>query len=90
VCTLPWHIDIFNNKLLIVSWFLGLIGLFSALYIPFLNNLLGTVPLPFSSWLLIISLAVINTALIELVKYYFIKKDKLKTIINKTSSNVVH
>ncbi len=73
-----WHIDIFNNKLLIVSWFLGLIGLFSALYVPFLNNLLGTIPLPFSSWPLIISLAVINTALIESVKYYFIKKDKLK------------
>jgi Ca2+-transporting ATPase len=73
-----WHTDIFNNKLLIISWFLGLIGLFSALYVPFLNHLLGTIPLPFSSWPLIIGLAIINTVLIELVKYYFIKKDKLK------------
>lgn len=71
-----WHINPFDNKLLVGAWFLSLIGLLSAIYLPVLNTLLGTVPLPLLSWLVIIGLAAINLALIETVKYYFIVRKK--------------
>jgi len=75
-----WQIDIFNNKLLIVAWFVGLAGLLSAIYIPALNQLLGTVPLPASSWLVIVGLAIANVGLIEAAKYYFIVNHKTEDI----------
>jgi len=75
-----WQIDIFNNKLLIVAWFVGLAGLLSAIYIPALNQLLGTVPLPASSWLVIVGLAIANVGLIEAAKYYFIANHKTEDI----------
>jgi len=67
-----WHTNLFDNKLLIAAWFVGMIGLLSAIYIPILNRFLGTIPLPFSSWYIIVGLAIINVALIEVVKHYFI------------------
>ncbi len=67
-----WQIDIFNNKLLIAAWFVGLAGLLAAIYVPVLSGLLGTVPLPASSWLVIVGLALVNVGLIEAAKYYFI------------------
>lgn len=75
-----WHTDIFNNKLLIVSWFVGLAGLFSAIYVPVLSQLLGTVPLPASSWFVIAGLAVANVVLIEAAKYYFIANHKTENV----------
>lgn len=71
-----WNSNLFNNKLLIGAWFLGIIGVLAAIYIPSLNKLLGTIPLSFSDWRVIGGLAIINVALIEFVKYYFIQKDK--------------
>jgi Ca2+-transporting ATPase len=75
-----WHTNIFNNKLLIVAWFAGLAGLLSAVYFPALNKLLGTVPLPGFSWLIIIGLAILNVVLIEAAKYYFIAGHKTEKI----------
>jgi Ca2+-transporting ATPase len=75
-----WHTNIFNNKLLIVAWFAGLAGLLSAVYLPVLNKLLGTVPLPGSSWLIIVGLAILNVVLIEAAKYYFIAGHKTEKI----------
>jgi Ca2+-transporting ATPase len=69
-----WQINIFDNKLLNISWFVGLTGLIVALYVPALNNLLGTIPLSFYSWLVLIGLAVLNLIFIEITKYYFIVK----------------
>ncbi len=71
-----WHINIFNNKPLIGACFVGLAGLLAAIYIPVLNQLLGTVPLPASSWRVIVGLALANVALIEAAKYYFIANHK--------------
>ena len=75
-----WHINIFDNKLLVLAWFLGLIALLLALYLPILNQLLGTIPLPLSVWPLIISLGITNIVLIELVKYYFITKKQANSV----------
>jgi P-type Ca2+ transporter type 2C len=71
-----WKIKLFDNKLLVWSWVIGIIGLLSAIYIPGLNNLLGTTPLGLNAWAIIIVLAIINVALIEGVKYYFIARHK--------------
>ncbi|MDD4931145.1 MAG: HAD-IC family P-type ATPase [Candidatus Colwellbacteria bacterium] len=68
-----WEINILSNKLLVFSSVFGLVALLSAVYVPFLNMILGTVPIAWSFWYLISGLAVINVFLIEVAKYYFIK-----------------
>jgi Ca2+-transporting ATPase len=75
-----WHIDTFNNKLLVFSWIFGLSALLLAIYLPVLNKLLGTVPLSFTTWLLVVGLGVINVTLIEAVKYYFIARKETDKI----------
>jgi len=67
-----WHINIFDNKFLLGAWFLGLVSLLLAIYLPVFNSLLGTVPLSSSAWAIIIGLGLVNIVLIELIKYYFI------------------
>jgi len=69
-------IKLFDNKLLVWSWIIGIIGLLSAIYIPSLNNILGTIPLGLNAWAIVIVLAIINIVLIEGVKYYFIARHK--------------
>ncbi|HDZ54666.1 MAG TPA: HAD family hydrolase [Candidatus Nealsonbacteria bacterium] len=72
-----WSINIFSNKFLIFSWFIGVIALLAALYLEPLQKLLGTEPLlnPFD-WVLLLSLGLLNLLLIEGAKYYFIRKKK--------------
>jgi Ca2+-transporting ATPase len=71
-----WEINPFSNKFLILAWIVGIIALLAALYVPFLQNLLRTVPLGMSDWLIIIALGIIEIILIEATKYHFIKKIK--------------
>ena len=73
-----WHINLFDNKLLIMAWVFGIAALLAALYLPVLNALLGTQPLPLSAWGIILVLGLINIILIETAKWYFINKDNLK------------
>jgi Ca2+-transporting ATPase len=67
-----WHINLFSNKVLIIAWMIGFAALFISLYIPFFNNLLGTIPLHFHDWWIVVGLGVIELILIEIVKHYFI------------------
>ena len=69
-----WHINPFNNKLLSGSTVLSAILLVGAVYAPPLQHILRTVPLAAGDWLPLIGLGVINVALIELVKAFFIRK----------------
>ncbi len=69
-----WQINIFDNRVLIFAWGFGLTVLLAAIYLPVLNQLLGTVPLSFSAWLIIIGLGIIEIILIEAAKWYFISK----------------
>jgi Ca2+-transporting ATPase len=66
------HINIFSNKFLIGAWLFGLFALLIAIYIPFFNHLLGTVPLSFPDWWILLGTGMIELLLIELVKYHFI------------------
>jgi len=67
-----WHINLFSNKFLIIAWIVGFTALFVALYTPFFNNLLGTIPLHFNDWWIVIGLGLMELTLIETVKHYFI------------------
>lgn len=69
-----WQINIFDNKILLSAWLFGLVSLIAGIYIPIFNKLLGTVPLPFSVWPMIVALGIFNVMLIEAVKYYFIAR----------------
>jgi len=67
-----WQINIFSNKFLVLSWMAGVAALVGAIYLPFLQNFLKTVPLGFNMWLLLGGFGLLKLALIEGVKYYFI------------------
>ena len=71
-----WQINPFSNKFLILSWIFGVLMLLAALYTPFLQVFLKTVPLNFFDWQLILGLGIMNIILIEAVKWYFINKQR--------------
>ena len=68
-----WNINIFSNKLLIFSILFGFAALAAAIYVPWFNGILETVPIGLSLWAVIIGLAFVNIILIEVAKFYFIK-----------------
>jgi len=67
-----WQINLFSNKLLILSWIIGFIAILSAIYVPVFQKLLDTVPLSLFDWIVLISLGLIEIISIETVKHYFI------------------
>ena len=69
-----WHINIFSNKFLLVSFVLGIIALLIAIYIPWFNKLLGTVPLNFSTWAIILGTGIFSLILIEIIKAYYLSQ----------------
>ncbi|HPT08449.1 MAG TPA: HAD-IC family P-type ATPase [bacterium] len=71
-----WHINLFNNKLLLGACLFSVLGLLTAIYLPVFNKLLGTVALPLSAWYIIGAVAIVNIFLIELAKYSFITRHK--------------
>ncbi|PJE57759.1 MAG: ATPase [Candidatus Portnoybacteria bacterium CG10_big_fil_rev_8_21_14_0_10_38_18] len=69
-----WHINIFSNPFLILSWFFAVIMLVLAIYVPFLQTLLKTVRLNFHDWIFVFGIGFINLFLIELTKIFFRKE----------------
>jgi len=69
-----WQIDVFSNGLLVFGFIFGVAALVTAIYLPALNTILGTVPIDISFWPLILGFSVINVIFIEIAKYYFIRK----------------
>ncbi|MBI2551813.1 HAD-IC family P-type ATPase [Candidatus Uhrbacteria bacterium] len=69
-----WHVNPFNNRLLLGSTGISAVLLLAAVYAPPLQHILRTVALSAADWLPLIGLGVINVALIELVKAFFIRK----------------
>lgn len=77
---LPIHkIKHFHNPYLFLAFFSGLFLMVLAVYSPFLNKMLGTVPLEISAWIIVLVVALINIAMIEIVKFFFNRK---KTILS--------
>ncbi|PIP31316.1 hypothetical protein COX24_04205 [bacterium (Candidatus Gribaldobacteria) CG23_combo_of_CG06-09_8_20_14_all_37_87_8] len=69
-----WQINPFSNKFLIIAWIGSFLGLITAIYLPFFQNILKTVPLDFTDWLILAGLGIIDLALIEFAKHHFIVK----------------
>jgi len=59
-----------RNIFMFLAVFLGLALVFLAVYIPFLNTVLGTVPLKPLHWVLIVSVAFFTMLVVELVKFF--------------------
>ncbi len=67
-----WHMNPFNNKYLTAAAGVSLLILIVSIYVPFLQTLLKTESLRLQDWLLIIVLAIIDLAAIEIAKFFFI------------------
>jgi Ca2+-transporting ATPase len=59
----------FSNKALFGAVALGFFQQMLALYVPFLNDVLGVVPLHASDWALVLSIAFLILLIVESVKY---------------------
>ena len=74
-----FHLPIYKikhrqNKYLLLAVLVGLLLLALSIYLPLLNNLLQTVPLQASAWIIVVTVSTLNILALELVKYYFVKK----------------
>ncbi len=83
-----WHMNPFKNKFLNISVIFGFLMFFIALYIPFFQKVLRTVPLGLRDWGIILFLGLINLLLIEVVKFIFITRHKkeLRALNNSSIS----
>lgn len=64
---------LFNNSMVNISFFSGVFLLFLSIYLPFLQNVLGTVPLNLFQIGVIILLSLISITIIEAAKYLISK-----------------
>lgn len=67
---------IFNNKYLNLSVIYGLTLVIIAIYVPFFNKILNTVPLSFNHWVVIGSLCILVTTIVEFIKISMIKRNR--------------
>jgi len=74
-----WRTDLLSNRILVFSWFWGISMMLAAIYLPFFNTLLKTVPLNHFDLMLVLAIGILNLILIEITKWYFIAKS-LKSI----------
>lgn len=75
--------NFFTNKPLFITVALGLIQQLLALYIPFLNSVLGVVPLHLNDWALVLSIGFGMLFIVETVKYamrHAKKKEKVSPL----------
>jgi Ca2+-transporting ATPase len=75
-----WKNNPFQNKFLNLSIASGFLMLVLALYIPFFQQILKTVPLGLGEWLLLVGFGIINIILIEAVKYIFIVRKRKQAV----------
>lgn len=64
--------SLFSNPYLILSVLIAFIFQLLAIYTPFLQGVLGTTPLAFSDWLLVIAGSLCTATVAELIKFIFI------------------
>jgi len=67
-------INPFSNKFLLLSIGLGFVLLLTAVYIPFLNNILHTVPLGIKEWFVLGSYAMLSIVVYEVGKKFTIAR----------------
>ncbi|MDD2224693.1 MAG: HAD-IC family P-type ATPase [Candidatus Shapirobacteria bacterium] len=62
--------NFFDNKVLFFSVLYGFILIFAAIYVPFLNQILGTVPLNLFHWIIVFSVGIFATLIVEISKIF--------------------
>jgi len=72
-----WQYNPFSNGYINLSIFAGYLFLIIALYVPFFQTLLKTVPLGFFEWFVLSGFGLLNFTLVEITKWYFIRKQKV-------------
>lgn len=72
----------FKNKVLLLSVLYGFILLFTAIYIPQLNQVLGTIPLSFVQWAIVFSIGFFATLVVETVKVLNFPTKTVSQLIN--------
>ncbi len=65
-----WEYNPFSNRYLNISVLTGFALIASAMYIPFFQDLLHTVPLTAGDWVLLAGFGFLNVVLIETVKFF--------------------
>ncbi|MFY9457604.1 MAG: HAD-IC family P-type ATPase [Candidatus Spechtbacterales bacterium] len=71
-----FHIDLFNNLYLIGAVLFGFAMMFAAIHVPFLQDILRTVPLSLTDWVIIAALGVMEIVGIETAKMVFVSRKK--------------
>ncbi len=69
-----WELDILNNKWLLASSAVVVFSLVMALYLPFLQKILNTIPLSLADWGIMIGVAILSVGWIEITKLILLKK----------------
>lgn len=70
-----WHINPFSNKLLVLTTFISIFLYLIALYTPFFNKILKTVPLNLHDWNILIAYSVLSIIIYEACKRMTIMKN---------------
>jgi Ca2+-transporting ATPase len=63
-------LDYSSNKWLFVTVAFGFAQQLFAIYVPFMNDIMGTVPLQLFDWAMVLLVAFILQAIIEVTKYF--------------------
>jgi len=71
-----WQEDLFSNRFLNLSVLAGFLLLAVGIYLPLAHQVLETHSLGFLAWVLIIALGLINILAIEMVKWFFLRKEE--------------
>lgn len=75
-----WRYNPLSNPLLVGAVTFGISLLLLAVYAPFMQTLLKTIPLSSFDWMILGGLTILDITMIETMKWVFIKRDKgLKT-----------
>ncbi len=74
-----WQMNPFANMYLNIAVLFGFSMIIISLYLPFLQNILNTVPLGLKDWILLVFIGIFEIMSIEAVKWWFIIKRTKKT-----------
>lgn len=66
--------SLFDNKYLIGATVIGMGMMLVAIYVPFFNDALHTVPLTLANWYVILAIGIIEVVGVEVAKWYFIHR----------------
>ena len=72
-----WEYNPFSNNYLTLSVVLGFFLLTAVVYLPLLQGIFHTTAMPGVDWIILFTLGIINVALIEATKWFFIRKNRV-------------